>query len=59
MYNRKAKEKGGEPAYRFNWDAPLIISKFDNKRIYFAANTSTSTSAPFGRALTATAERAG
>lgn len=34
----KPMEKSGEPAYRFNWDAPLIISKFDNKRIYFAAN---------------------
>jgi photosystem II stability/assembly factor-like uncharacterized protein len=34
----KPMEKNGEPAYRFNWDAPLIISKFDNKRIYFAAN---------------------
>lgn len=31
-------EKQGEPAYRFNWDAPIIISNFDNKRIYFAAN---------------------
>ena len=31
-------EKAGEDAYRFNWDAPIIISKFDNKRIYFAAN---------------------
>jgi hypothetical protein len=34
----KPLEKEGEPAYRFNWDAPLIISSFDNKRIYFAAN---------------------
>jgi photosystem II stability/assembly factor-like uncharacterized protein len=31
-------EKEGEAAYRFNWDAPLIISNADNKRIYFAAN---------------------
>lgn len=31
-------EKPGEPAYRYNWDSPLIISNFDNKRIYFAAN---------------------
>ncbi|MCC6373022.1 MAG: glycosyl hydrolase [Bacteroidia bacterium] len=31
-------EKEGEAAYRFNWDAPLIISNTDNKRIYFAAN---------------------
>ncbi len=34
----KPIEKEGEPAYRFNWDAPIIISNFDNKRIYFAAN---------------------
>ncbi|HRD38342.1 MAG TPA: glycosyl hydrolase, partial [Bacteroidia bacterium] len=34
----KPQEKPGEPAYRYNWDAPLIISAFDNKRIYFAAN---------------------
>jgi photosystem II stability/assembly factor-like uncharacterized protein len=33
----KPMEKAGEPAYRYNWDAPLIISSFDNKRIYFAA----------------------
>ncbi len=31
-------EKAGEAAYRFNWDAPIIISNHDNKRIYFAAN---------------------
>ncbi len=34
----KPIEKEGESAYRFNWDAPLIISNFDNKRIYFGAN---------------------
>jgi photosystem II stability/assembly factor-like uncharacterized protein len=28
----------GEAAYRWNWDAPLVISKHNNKRIYFAAN---------------------
>ena len=28
----------GEDAYRWNWDAPLIISPHDNKTIYFAAN---------------------
>lgn len=27
-----------ENAYRWNWDAPLVISNFDNKRLYFAAN---------------------
>ncbi len=34
----KPQEREGEAAYRFNWDAPLLISKFNNKRIYFAAN---------------------
>jgi len=28
----------GEEAYRWNWDAPLVISNHDNKRLYFAAN---------------------
>ncbi|MEO7174344.1 MAG: glycosyl hydrolase [Saprospiraceae bacterium] len=32
------QELPGEPAYRWNWDAPIIISAFDHKRIYFAAN---------------------
>lgn len=32
------EEADGEPAYRWNWDAPLVISKYDNKRIYHAAN---------------------
>lgn len=27
-----------EPAYRWNWDAPLLISSHDPKTIYFAAN---------------------
>ena len=27
-----------EAAYRWNWDAPLIISPHNNKRLYFAAN---------------------
>ncbi len=27
-----------EPAYRWNWDAPLIISPHKNTRLYFAAN---------------------
>lgn len=34
----KPLEKEGEPAYRWNWDAPIIISNFDHQRIYFAAN---------------------
>ena len=28
----------GEDAYTWNWDAPLVISNFDHKRLYFAAN---------------------
>ncbi len=28
----------GEPAYRYNWDAPLLISPHNHKRLYFAAN---------------------
>jgi len=28
----------GEPALRWNWDAPLIISPHSNTRLYFAAN---------------------
>ncbi|MFQ5536152.1 MAG: glycosyl hydrolase [Gemmatimonadota bacterium] len=28
----------GEPAYRFNWSAPVKISPWDHKTIYFAAN---------------------
>ena len=30
-------EKSGEPAFRWNWDAPLLVSRYDNKRIYHAA----------------------
>ena len=33
----QAQEPEGE-AYRWNWDAPLVISKYDNKRLYHAAN---------------------
>lgn len=28
----------GEAAYRWNWDAPLLISPHDHKTLYFAAN---------------------
>ena len=34
----KPLEKQGEPALKWNWDSPLMISNFDNKRLYFAAN---------------------
>jgi photosystem II stability/assembly factor-like uncharacterized protein len=27
-----------DTAYRFDWDAALLISKFDNRRLYFGAN---------------------
>ncbi|MEX1002701.1 MAG: glycosyl hydrolase [Crocinitomicaceae bacterium] len=45
-YDRKSGEKmgiqpmpgKGEAAYRWNWDAPLVVSKHNHKRIYFAAN---------------------
>jgi photosystem II stability/assembly factor-like uncharacterized protein len=30
--------KKGEPAFRWNWDAPLLISPHDPKTLYFAAN---------------------
>jgi photosystem II stability/assembly factor-like uncharacterized protein len=28
----------GEPGFRWNWDAPLLISPHNHKRLYFAAN---------------------
>ena len=34
----KPTEKQGEQGFRWNWDSPLLISSFDHKRIYFAAN---------------------
>lgn len=30
--------KKGDKAFRWNWDAPLLISPHNNKRLYFAAN---------------------
>ncbi len=36
--NIQPQEREGDAAYRWNWDAPLVISRYDNKRIYFAAN---------------------
>ena len=32
------KPRKGEKAYRWNWDAPLLISPHLNTRLYFAAN---------------------
>jgi len=38
FFDIKPVELSGEAANRWNWDAPLIISQFDNKRLYVAAN---------------------
>ena len=32
------REREGEDAYRFNWDAPLAVSRHAEGRLYFAAN---------------------
>lgn len=34
----KPRERKGENAYRWNWDAPLLISPHSHTRLYFAAN---------------------
>jgi len=34
----KPQEAAGEAAYRWNWDAPLVVSSHQNTRLYFAAN---------------------
>jgi len=34
----KPREAAGEPALRWNWDSPLILSPHDPHRLYFAAN---------------------
>ncbi|MEZ4774471.1 MAG: glycosyl hydrolase [Bacteroidia bacterium] len=34
----KPMEGKGEAAFRWNWDAPLLISPHNHKRLYFAAN---------------------
>jgi photosystem II stability/assembly factor-like uncharacterized protein len=34
----KPIEREGDLAYRWNWDAPLLISKYSNQRLYFASN---------------------
>src|SRR5690606_30302778 len=33
----RPKEMNGTAAFRFNWDAPILISHFDHKTIYYAA----------------------
>lgn len=32
------KDNVSAPTFRWNWDAPLLISKYDHKKLYFAAN---------------------
>ncbi len=34
----KPQEPKGELTYKWNWDAPLILSSHNNKRLYMAAN---------------------
>ena len=34
----QATEREGESANKWNWDAPLQISKYDNKRLYHGSN---------------------
>ncbi|MCC6815072.1 MAG: glycosyl hydrolase [Saprospiraceae bacterium] len=34
----KPIEGENDPAVRWNWDSPLLISQFDNKRLYFGSN---------------------
>ncbi len=34
----KPVELDNEPALRWNWDSPLVVSRHDSKRIYFGAN---------------------
>ncbi|MCB0481872.1 MAG: glycosyl hydrolase [Flavobacteriales bacterium] len=38
MVDIKPMHGKNESPYRWNWDAPLIISPHNNKRLYFAAN---------------------
>jgi photosystem II stability/assembly factor-like uncharacterized protein len=37
-YYIKPMESEDEPALRWNWDAPLLISSHNHKRLYFGAN---------------------
>ncbi len=38
ILNIRPIESAGEAPYRWNWDAPLLISQHDHKRLYFASN---------------------
>lgn len=31
-------EQEGDAPYRWNWDSPLLLSKYSNKRLYFGSN---------------------
>lgn len=33
----RPQEMKGEPAFRFNWDAPIVLSKHNSNTLYFAA----------------------
>lgn len=36
-FDIKPQEKPGEAAYKFNWDAPIVISHHNSSTLYFAA----------------------
>jgi photosystem II stability/assembly factor-like uncharacterized protein len=36
--NIKPEPPAGEPAYRFDWNSPIVISAHNNRTIYFAGN---------------------
>ncbi|MEM9985968.1 MAG: glycosyl hydrolase, partial [Bacteroidota bacterium] len=36
--NIQPQPNKGEPAYRWNWDAPLLVSPHQSNRLFFAAN---------------------
>ncbi len=38
FFDIKPIERENDQAFRWNWDAPLLISKYSNQRLYFAAN---------------------
>ena len=37
VFDIKPQEKPGEPAYKFNWDAPIVLSHHNSNTLYFAA----------------------
>ncbi len=40
----KSFEASGKPAYRFNWDTPLLVSRHDHERLYQCASSRSRTS---------------